>query len=470
LSESNNASAFTQPDLHKTPDEINLTDVELEEDEKIRLMQMMRREEKNKSAIYTNEAEVVNKSKRLSLPVALDKDGNRKKTKFKQPTSTIDEIEEFEQNHCRRDNFEENCLTHAASPPSKFYCSNSKPYESAEKKKEVMSRMVPKRLMGRNMLRRHKGKAPQPPIMKNAEAPSEASDNFNNGNFKHFEVSSASAYDEFVISSKAYKGQLRKEQPEKINSVGESASSGSLSSDPEKNIKKQRRLSPPYQTVVNKHGDIVEYALPYNERDDIPPALPTAPAPINDAQSFEQVIIDQNFKFLNSKLDFLHSQIDQANDDYEDDAQQLLNGKVSNVALEPIDASFSDVRRRQQNLQITDLDRSNEMGLALNAQSGDIIKDLEALSKWTQNLQKMEKNYLSPVNQYKSIQSNIKIFNSHDIKYKSGELRNSFSTPLEFSNAYFHCTPITLRSTWPNNYNLNTFADLACKREFEILS
>jgi hypothetical protein len=304
--------------------------------------------------------------------------------------------------------------------------------------------------MGRAMLRRNKGKAPLPPTQK----PSDVSVNFVNGNFQHYEITSGSCYDEYVISSNGYKGNLRKEQPpEKINSVGESASSGSLSSDPDKKeLKKQRRLSPPYQTVINKHGDEVEYALPYNERDsmqDIPP-LPSMPAP-----QFDQ-IIEQNFKFLNSKLDFLNSQID--------------NGE--NLNLDPIDASFSDVRR-QQNLQVTDLDKSNDTGLAFPPQSGDIIRDLDALAKWSQNLKKLDENgspSSSPIEQFKTIQSNIKVFNVQDIKYKSGALRNSFSTPLEFSNGYFHSTAITLRSTLPNLYSISNFADLACKREFEILA
>jgi hypothetical protein len=176
---------------------------------------------------------------------------------------------------------------------------------------------------------------------------------------------------------------------------------------------------------------------------DIPPALPTAPMP---SSHFDNVI-DQNFKFLNSKLDFLHSQIDPVEED-------------------TVDASFTDVRRHQ-NLQVTDLDKSNETGLALPQNAGDIFKELEALAKWTQKIDGASD--LSPLQQYQAIQNNVKTFNVKDIKYKSGVLRNSFSTPLEFSNGYFRHTPVTLRSTLPNNYSISSFADLACKHEFEIL-
>lgn len=450
LDETTNASAITHND-----DDIDITDVSLTENERQKLMRMSRdRVKKTRTigdpsgvAIYSNcttDQKEVNRNKRLSLPTM---QSNRKNSKNFQPTSTFDEIEEFEQNHCQE--LEDFSTVQTTSPPVKFFRTNSEPYAEKPMETPPIKKNTPKKFMGRGMLRRNKGKAPPPPTQK----PSEVSVNFVNGNFQHYEITSASIYDEYVISSNGYKGNLRKEQPpEKINSVGESASSGSLSSDPDKNLKeiqKQRRLSPPYQTVINKHGDEVEYALPYNEREslsEIPP-LPSMPAP-----QFEQ-IIEQNFKFLNSKLDFLNSQIDHEN-------------------FDPIDASFSDVRR-QQNLQVTDLDKSNDTGLAFPPQSGDIIRDLDALAKWSQNLKKLDEGgeiSNSPLEQFKSIQNNIKVFNVNDIKYKSGILRNSFSTPLEFSNGYFHNTPITLRSTLPNLYSISNFADLACKREFEILA
>lgn len=471
LNESKNASAITQGNA--TVDDIQITDVEIDEDERKKLIEMARQKKKNKSqtignsdnnAVYSNcmnQADT-NRNKRLSLPNMQ----NARRSRIIQPTSTFEEIEEFEQNHCQElENF--SIIHPTTTPPTKFFRTNSEPYKECDNQNSEQQKKSnkPKRLMGRGMLRRNKGKAPQPPTSANVikEKPSDASVNFYNGNFQQFDMNSASIYDEYVISSKAYKGKMRKEQSEKINSLGDSASSGSLSSDHEKKqqeLKKQRRLSPPYQTVINKHGDEVEYALPYNERDsalDIPP-LPLMPAP---TVHFEQ-IIDQNFKFLNSKLDFLNSQIDDGSS----------RRRVSSN-FDPIDASFSDVRHRQ-NLQVTDLDKSNDTGLAFPTQSGDIIRDLDALAKWSQNLKTLNENGeilpSSPLEEFKSIQNNVKVFNVSDIKYKSGNLRNTFSTPLEFSNGYFHSTPITLRSTLPNLYSISNFADLACKHEFKILS
>lgn len=265
--------------------------------------------------------------------------------------------------------------------------------------------------------------------------------------------STTMVYDEFLKASKDSKAKMLQDQ-EKINSVGESASSGSLSSDPDK---KGRRLSPPYQTVVNKHGDEVEYALPYNERDSLPPLPTTAPpdhAKISNAM-FDQ-IINENFQFLNSNFFNLES-------------ESLINRRVGEV-IEPVDVSFTDVRRK--NVQVTDLDKSSNVGLGTPAQSGDIIRELDTLARWTSNLRNCERNVdvKSPIGEYQAIHKNIKVFNAGDIKFKSSILRNTFSTPLDFSNGNFHTTPVTLRTTLPNLFSMSTFADVASKREFEILT
>lgn len=464
LNETKNTTGITQvPGAEQsimTDDFSMISDVVIDDNEKRRLIEM-HRTMKHKVTFNSNV-----RNHRMSLPIMKDqpeKPQRRKNIKSQiNPSSTIDEIEEFEQNHCRQ--MDEDFPIGVSSPPSKFFCDNSDPFfDNNKSPPERPKDPTPKRqsLMGRNMLRRSKsagkGKAPQPPI-----AESEASSNFYNGNFKHYDVSSTSVYDEFLMASKAYKVNFRKQEPEKINSVGESASSGSLSSDPDKNAKKQRRLSPPYQTVINKHGDEVEYALPYNERDSLSnlPPLPNTPAPTaaNIPQSQFEQIINENFQFLNSNLEYFNAE------------ESIINRQMTDAAFEPIETSFSDIRRR--GVQVTDLDKSNDTGLVTPCQSGDILKELDTLSKWTKNLHNCDKNLdaKSPIAEYQTIQMNIKVFNSQDIKYKSGILRNSFSTPLEFSTGYFRTTPVTLRSTLPNVYSINSFADVACKREFEILS
>jgi hypothetical protein len=455
----------------------SLTDLEIENDERVRLMS--ERKKKTNHAVYSNftsPGKEGDRNKRHSLPIINNSTkANVSSTRSERlrvikpiTTTTIDEIEEFENNHCK--DLEDFSEMNPATPPRKFYRHNSEPFDDGkgENRQQYTTssskKPTPRRLMGRNMLRRNKGKAPQPPLVSTPKSEaSESVADFGNGNFKHYDLSSASVGDEFVISSKSYKGKMKKERANKVNSVGESAGSGSsLSSESERNAMRQRRQSPPYQTVINKHGDEVEYALPYNERDsmqDIPP-LPEAPIPSHFERylSYDH-IIDQNFKFLNTRADFFQSQIE----------SDPRDAKASNnTIVDPIDASFSDAHR--QNLQVTDLDRSNDTSL-LFPHTGDVLKDLDSLAKWTENYRVNDKEHIAHVEPVarKANSKGIKTIDAKDLRYKPGSLRNSFSTPLEFSNGYFHKTPITLRSTLPNNYNISNFADIACMREFETL-
>lgn len=477
LNETKNASGITQvPPIDQstmTADFSMISDVVIDDNEKRRLIEMQRDDKRKETRRLNHNVALQNtqRNHRMSLPNLKEnpiEKPQRKKNRKSQvhPTSTIDEIEEFEQNHCNQMDldFPANVL----SPPSKFYHGNSDPFFEPSKRTPEAPATAPRRqsLMGRNMLRRSKssgkGKAPQRPV----PTESEASSNFLNGNFKHYAVDSLSVYDQFLQASRNYKMNMRQHEPEKVNSVGESASSGSLSSDQEKTVKKQRRLSPPYQTVINKHGDEVEYALPYNERDslsNIPPLPTTAPpdhATLPQA-TFEQ-IINENFQFLHSNLEFFNAE------------DTLIQKQMIDAAFDPIDTSLSDIRRR--NLQVTDLDKSNDTGLVAPARSGDIVcRELDSLSTWTKNLKNCDNkndkcNEKSPIDEYKAIEKNVKVFNSSEIRFKSGILRNSFSTPLELSTGYFNTTPVTLRSTLPNVYSINSFADVASKREFEILS
>lgn len=470
LSETQNASAMTQMQGDQTiqttlgNDFSIVSDVVMNDDDKRRLIEyQLDRKMKHKA--------VFNRNHRMSLPIMKENRQNpiekppRRTIKQSQvhPVNTIDERDEFESNHCGK--IDEDFAVSATSPPRKFYRDNSEPYDETNNRTPDGKVSAPKRqsLMGRNMLRRSKshgkGKAPEPP----SGSGSEASANFYNGNFKHYDVCTSSVYEDVLKTSTAYKAVARKQHPEKINSVGESSSSGSLSSDQEKNAKKVRRFSPPYQMVINKHGDEVEYALPYSEResDSLPP-LPKTPAPesarIPNSQ-FEQ-FINEKFQFLDANLSFFNAE----------GAELGMNREIIDAAFEPIAASFSDIRCNK-NLQVTDLDKSIDTSLfpATSASKfGEALKELDQLSEWTKKLQNCDS--ASPIEDYQAIQNNIKVFNANDIKYKSGALRNSFSTPLELSTGYFRTMPVTLRSTMPNRFGINSFADIASKREFEILS
>lgn len=479
LNETKNISGITQvapPDQSlATANDFSLisSDIFIDDNEKRRLIEMSRnrKQQELERRLSHKDSNQKPSNHRLSLPLmnenSAEKVQRRKNLKSQigglHPSNTIDEIEEFEQNHCHQ--MDEDYINAAvSSPPSKFYRDNCDPYFHPSNQTPEKKTAPPRKqsLMGRNMLRRKstgKGRAPPPPMQPVAAS---SSPNFYNGNFKHFGVGSTSAYEEFRSATEAFK--LRSHDPEKVNSVGESASTDSLSSDPDKNVKKQRRLSPPYQTVINKHGDEVEYTLPYNERDslsNIPPLPIAAPPDLSKVtpSKFEQ-IINENFQFLNSNLEYFNGE-----DDF-----LSRRGEFNAAELEPIESSFTNINRK--NLQVTDLDKSNDTAFGVPTQSGYFIKEIDDLSTWTKNLQNCDKvlETKTPVDEYLEIQPKAKVFSTHVIKFSAGKLRNSFSTPLEFANGYFNRTAVTLRTTLPNEYKLDSFADSASKREFEILS
>lgn len=484
---SNETNAVANEESIITAD-ITISDLEIEESEKHRLVEMTREQRKAKNQnvrkfehkvdFYMTQTQ---QQQRFSLPIINDNNGgsftHRKSKRGKvHPSNTIDEIEEFESNHCHKidEEFTQMSIT---SPPNKFYRENSEPFMEDNKKKKI----TPKKLMGRNMLRRAKshakGRAPPPPtvdsecklVLKTLDSvfntyfvsSAIASSGFRNGNFKRFDVVSSSAYEEFLKQSNIYKSNFRHEDPEKVDSVGESASSGSSSSDIDKNFKKNRRMSPPYLTVINKHGEEVEYALPYSERESLVtiPPLPDTPAPdFNQLppSEFDQ-IINENFNFLKTHLDF--TRIDESKMRSEGDFDKQY-------------APYDEIPPRKK-VQITDLDNSKDVSLIRTPSGGDIIKELDSLSKWTNNLRNcIEKNgdEKLQIEDYVKINEKISVFRSQDINFKSGILRNSQKLPLEFSFGFLHRTPITLRSTLPDIYNENCIADVASKKDFEMLS
>lgn len=288
------------------------------------------------------------KSSRMSLPNLMSRSYLSKDASFKKKqkrnvvaNNTIfeDEIDNFEQNHCNQ-NDSLDCTYTVTSPPSKFYKQNSDPYDKTKTpdEKEKSKDTSAKKVVGKSFMRRArclKQKAPQPPTTKPPDSDSNTSHAFN-GSFKHWDVNSSSIYDDCVISSKGYKGMLKTEES---------------SSDDAQRLNeelKQRRLSPPYQIVINKHGDEVEYALPYSEQEGDNKDEPAANRTMTSAK-FEQIIND-NFAFLHSK---------QMVDD------SLLNRRIGNTIdngqlsmIEPLEAFME--RRSAKDIVVTDLDKSND--------------------------------------------------------------------------------------------------------------
>ncbi|XP_058055622.1 uncharacterized protein LOC131207032 [Anopheles bellator] len=424
---------------------------------------------------------------RFSLPIsgAADRSKPRKRSKgatcFPKPNNTIheNEVAEFEAHHLNGTGIGTDSFGQP-SPPRRFYKDNSSPYSNVTPKKQ--SNLKP-RAGGR--LFKDKP-APQPPSVGRAQSmkqsttvdrptpsscpakhpaaarPYSGSDSPLTGSYRNYELNSSSLYDENVISSRAYRGSMKEPVP---------------------TPPKHHRKSLSYQTVVNKHGDLVDYALPFSDNADTtgetaPPEMASRPGQetLAEIRQCEQLIND-NFHFLQTSAEL------------QDDSTSII--------LEPI----SVLKGRSARI-VTDLDRSAgastlkeadpaeeqdapdrspilapELGSLREEPEADILFELDSLQKWSKSIQQSDellqtrytdRNLLECFR--RSAGGNLVTCFPNEVRYRVGSLRAATAGPLEFSCGLFRGVAVTLRK-----YSLNVerslyFAEEACKRDFEVLS
>ncbi|XP_039449124.1 uncharacterized protein LOC120428213 [Culex pipiens pallens] len=397
-----------------------------------------------------------NVSERFSMPTMLPSGiAKRNKTRFSKPNNSIyeNEVEEFENQHVR-DTLGD---TYAVqSPPSRFYKKNSSPYVKPTVPCRVAPAVVdttPKKQV--NLLQKSsrpksfKDKPAPPPPLPMTEPPKlqnhmneSGSDAQFAGSYKGFDLNASSIYDEHVISSRGYRGNMTT-----TNATSSSA--------------KERRKSPFYQTIINKHGDLVDYALPFSDTQSEQNSSKNGTL-INDIRACEEVI-NENFDFLNSNVHPTSTVLI-------DDCTSMIN--------EPI----SVLKQRAPHI-VTDLDRSlqskneptDEVDLVIH-EPNDILLELDSLEKWSKSIQLSddflqkqftEKNMLE---HFQRASSALLICWPKDVHYRVGSLRSPFLAPLEYSAGLFRNTPVTLRK-----YSLNVerslyFAEEGCKKDADLLN
>ncbi|XP_052863181.1 uncharacterized protein LOC128269817 [Anopheles cruzii] len=428
---------------------------------------------------------------RFSLPIsgaAADRSklkGKRPKgasTCFPKPNNTIheNEVAEFEAHlngtAIGADSFGQ------PSPPRRFYKDNSSPYDNVTPKKQ--SNLKP-RAGGR--LFKDKP-APQPPSVGRAQSmkqstgagadrpapsscpqakhpaaarPYSGSDSPLTGSYRNYELNSSSLYDENVISSRAYRGSMK---------------DPSVPTPP-----KHHRKSLSYQTVVNKHGDLVDYALPFSDNADT--TGETAPQEISRARPGQETLaeIRQCEQLINDNFHFLQSSAELPDDS-------------TSIILEPI-----SVLKGRSGRIITDLDRSAGASTLKEADEqdapvrspvlapqlcslreepeADILFELDSLQKWSKSIQQSDELLQTRYSDRNLLEcfrrragSNLVTCFPNEVRYRVGSLRAATAGPLEFSCGLFRGVAVTLRK-----YSLNVerslyFAEEACKRDFEVLS
>lgn len=396
-----------------------------------------------------------NASERYSMPTVMPSGlAKKNKTRFSKPNNTIyeNEVEEFENLHVR-DSLGE---TYAVqSPPSRFYKQNSSPYLKPGvtcRAAPVVIDSTPKKqvnLLQKSSRPRNFKDKPAPPPPLPVSDPPKMQNHINEsgseaqfaGSYRGFELNSSSIYDENVISSRGYRGNMK----------SFNATSCSL---------KERRKSPSYQTIVNKHGDLVDYALPFSDTQSEQNASKNGDL-IDDIRACEEVI-NENFRFLNSDIQ----------------PTSVIIDDCTSMITEPI----SVLKKRAPQI-VTDLDRSlqgknehtNEVDLVIH-EPQDILLELDSLEKWSKSIQ-LSDDFLqkqitekSMLEYFQRASSQLLICWPKDIHYRVGSLRNAFIAPLEYSCGLFRNTPVTLR-----RYSLNVerslyFAEEGCKKDFDLLN
>lgn len=276
---------------------------------------------------------------RMSLPapytkIQLHKPQEDKEEAGRQEQSRIheQEIEEFENMHCNKNSPGLSENVYRSSPPAKFYHKNQSPYRSRNNKmndtsspkyaepyfEKTAPKSADKSYQRSAIFKRKSYRAPQPPVISNEEEPIENAetdkDSQQNESYKAHKNSSFSAR------------LKRSPNQEKLPK-----------------IVKERRLSPPYQTIINKHGDLVEYALPYADHN-----LATIPYICSKKPSLRDSVI--YIKEVDDEFDMKQS-------------ISTIDGNTE-MSIDPI-TTFLERRARQQQV-ITDLDKSGESAHKFN--------------------------------------------------------------------------------------------------------
>lgn len=410
-----------------------------------------------------------NAAERHSLPAQMPSGTPRRsKSRLSKPNNNTiyeNEIEEFEQMHVK-DSLGD---TYAVqSPPSRFYKDNSSPYQNANVTCSTNPTIVdstPKKQV--NLLqkavrcRNFKDKPAPPPPMPASEPPNmkkkhnrtndTGSDSPFTGSYRNYEINTSSIYDEHVISSRAYRGDMNS-----FNATNLTPNA------------KERRKSPSYQTIVNKHGDLVDYALPFSDTNDTQSELNASKTLelINKMGSCEE-FINENFRFLNSVI--------QPSKIALDDSTGMITEPIS-VLKERAPQIITDLDRSQQSAGKPELtnDPLDEVDLVIH-EPQDILLELESLEKWSKSIQMSDDLLQKQFSQknmlefFQEASTQLPICWPSEVHYRVGTLRSSFAAPLEFSCGIFRKAPVTLRK-----YSLNVdrslyFAEEACMQDILLL-
>lgn len=226
------------------------------------------------------------------------------------------------------------------------------------------------------------------------------------------------------------------------------------------------RYSPRYESIKNKHGDVVEYAKPFYEHRKRDSQLDFASHhQMQDEDDFLQDdiktcenIVNQNFGFLNAE---------KFGDETYGNRSSLYT-KRPRISTGPI--------------LITDLDKSVDSSKTLDDKrqstvANDIFEELNALSKWSHNASRCADNNIKTqrdlMELYNVVKASVPCCRAKELRTKVTVLQNTYRSPIDITSGIFRKTKVALR-----NYSVDAdsakseqmaLAAEAIKRDLEII-
>lgn len=189
------------------------------------------------------------------------------------------------------------------------------------------------------------------------------------------------------------------------------------------------RYSPQYQAIINKHGEIVEYAIPFcdqRKRDSqLEQFRPHDEVDFaEDDMKHSDTIINQNFRFLNG--------------------EKFGGSERSSMYIKR-------PRRTNEHVLITDLDKSMDSSKTLDdkRQSRDFFDELNSISKWSGNASKYAENNKSNrdlADFYNNVKASVLCCRLNELKPKVTVLKNTYPSPIDIMSGMFRKSKVTLRN------------------------
>lgn len=392
-----------------------------------------------------------NFSRQNSLPANMSKNYivkayRKKKGKAPQPSKKTDrsiihedEIRAFEGNHCQMGSTEISDSSNIISPPARFYKLNSNPFPAPVENGNFGTYQAdshvsicpakPKRLLLK-----------QQDVQKNTKELVEA----------HFN----GAYKDYEFHNGFYDGKDRDvlaEELKRFSPEGETSSSG--------------RYSPQYQTIINKHGQMVEYAVPYCEQQSI--------NPFGEQQSMQ--LEDEVFEQDPNVCEKIVGGTYRLNRKANGESHNLRETGNSRNNL-----YTKRARKQNEHILVTDLDKSIDSSNMMDdkRQSHDILDELNSLSKWSENITKnidpKSKSQNELLELICAVKSSMPCCRTKELTRKTSVLQNTFPSPVEIVSGVFRQTTVTLRNyPYPNIQHVREesllIAGEAIKRDYDIL-